>query len=277
MQSSNKPLPNKRNGKHKYDQSSTYWTTSRMIIWATFGLFTAGLLLFYKKNTEKIVIGLIDTVRQIQKVKEPYPNIIFFFILLSLQLLFIPIQSTFGILMTMAMSNFLRPMLLMASSSILSSSITFFIVRNCCRGRLTKKFEDKPLYKLVIQESKESPWRVNAMVRLLYIPAGVKNTVLPLSEVPFLTFFTCSIPFSLFYSSIFAFVGLQLKEPEKILKKRKFKEKEFGEKVELFVTYFLLFLSFVVISGMWVWSRRKLREIEAKEVRGLVNSLGHRL
>lgn len=239
-----------------------YCTLCRIITVTTIILIVIILAIFWKKFTKKAIMFNINLVKSISELKEPFSSGLYFTILFTLDLLFIPGQTTLGILITISKEQFLIPCLILILSSTASAWITYLMAKKCCRKKIIKKYKDTALFKLVMTKAKKSPFKVNLMVRMLYIPIGFKNYLLPVSESGFCVYACCQFPFAVFFAVIITFVGMQLDDPMQLLDTRNFNEKTGGEKFQTIVGFCFIIVTVVLIVGMCIWSRKKLKQIE---------------
>lgn len=116
-----------------------------------------------------------------------------------------------------------------------------------------------------MESGKNKPIKIALLVRVLFIPVTFKNYALPLSGVSYLSYISTALPFTIIFACLFTFIGLQLKNPEDLLKTRDFHHKTSAEKVNFVLTYIILLTSVIILCYMAFMTRKKLRELEEKE------------
>ena len=134
-----------------------------------------------------------------------------------------------------------------------------------CEKKIRKKYENHNVFKLIMEEGEDSPYSTSFMVRILFIPVAFKNYALPLSGIAFGPYFAVAVPFIIFFACLFCFIGIQLKDPQKLVNIRGFDKKTSGEKFNMIFTYFILVLSVFLICFVGFRSRKKLKELEKRE------------
>ena len=81
--------------------------------------------------------------------------------------------------------NFLHTYSLIVMANITSSTVFFYLARYLFSSCIERKFGDRILYKFVISEGKEHPYRTSLCLRLLYFPIAYKNSIIPLSGMKY--------------------------------------------------------------------------------------------
>ena len=238
---------------------------STYIFWAIIIVIIIVLILLWNRFTKNIIQFLIDLCMRIELLQEPVKSILFSITLVLVQLSFIPLQSTLAVLIAIILGNFIHCVIIIVSTSLLASVISYIISTKCCADRLKRAYKDKPLFKLILEEGKISPYRTAFLVRILFVPLAFKDYLLPLSGMGFLPYFSMAIPFAVLFAVIFTFIGIQLRMPEDLLNPRDFGNQTSAEKFNSIFTYFVFFISFVIVVSIGCLTRYKLKEIEEKD------------
>lgn len=174
-------------------------------------------------------------------------------------------QSTFIVMMSFVLGNFYHSILLQAISTTTSATVTYFLARGCMNKFFKKKYENDILYKVASDESKNNPWRINLMFRIMYIPVTFKNVILALCETNLVVYLICLIPAIFFFGTIYTMIGLGLNNINDFFKPRDFKEKTTFEKVKIIVGYIILIATIFIMVWICMFTRKKMREYKDKE------------
>ena len=120
---------------------------------------------------------LLDTITKMGSIKEPLRTFLFLTSLITINLSFIPGSSSFVILMSYILQNYLHSILIQLCSSIVGASVTYFVSNRYLKVCLDKKFASSTLYKVAKKESQTHPWKLNLAFRFMYIPTTVQNVL----------------------------------------------------------------------------------------------------
>ena len=167
-------------------------------------------LLVFKSLSANLLRLLFETLKKINNISEPFKSIIFVLILFIMQMTFLPMTSSFVVVMSYVMGNFFHSILLQITATMSSSILTYFLARGYLNEYYKKKFGDTILYKIANEECTNNPWRINLMIRVMYVPVTVKNVILGLCQPKLLVYVVCIIPEVLLLGSFYTFIGLSL-------------------------------------------------------------------
>lgn len=120
---------------------------------------------------------------------------------------------------------------------------------------------------MILKEGKSNPIKIGCMIRILFVTVGLKNYVLPLTEVNLVVHLLIAFPFFLLFATMFSFIGVQLKNPQELIETRDWADKTSGEKINFVLTWFILALSIFIIIWVACITRSKLKSLEAQENR----------
>ena len=91
----------------------------------------AVLALIFKKNSGRLIRYLLHTIRRVNEINDPWKSLIFIGILITFQLTFVPVQSSFIVMMSFALDSFVHSILIQAISTTFSATATYFMARGC--------------------------------------------------------------------------------------------------------------------------------------------------
>ena len=207
---------------------------------------------------------VLAQIKKINTIPEPQKSIIFTVILFLYQVSFIPTQSTFVVLMSFALQDFWHAILLEFISGVLSCSLTYFVVSRFMKERLREKYKDSTLYKVVTVESKKHPYKVNLMLRVMFIPVTFKNVLVALSDISPFIVMVCFVPFIFFFGGLYTFIGVNLSKAEEYLYPKDFASKSFAEKLKVVMGYFIITATISLFVFLSWFTKKKLKEYDAK-------------
>lgn len=240
-------------------------TVKQIVIYVTVGivfvmLFYYLTLKFGRRLLDLIVIGLRALVKS--------NNVFSYLLLASIQfvfgwVLFMPGLSTFNVLQAFLMQSFWKSLLISFIGSYLSSVISFLIIKTYFRHQIIEKFKRKIIFRILYIEVKKRPWQMGLLFNLLFIPASLKNYLMPLTSITCQQYAIVVFPVHMFYCAMFAFVGYSMKDINSMLHDDKpFSEKSTAQQVQSIVTWALLGLTIILMIGFGIIAKKKYAEIE---------------
>ena len=221
------------------------------------GLFT---YLTVTKKTNIFIHWFVAQMKKISNIPEPARSLAFFGLLLVLQMSYIPFQSTFIVVMSFCLKSFLLSMLLQMASNLLSCTATYLLARNCCNKALHKRYKNDLLYKVVMNESGRNPWKINVMLRIIFIPVAFKNTLVGLAKIPYLVVISCYFVSLVLLNPLYTMIGVNLNKVEDYLNPKSFAQKSAPEKIKLVLGYIIMLLTVVIFTFLYCYTRKKLAE-----------------
>lgn len=196
-------------------------------------------------------------------------NLSSYFFLVMLQgvvcITVIPGMTYITICMGLFMDSFWKALAICFFSGYFCSLLCYFLVSGFLGPHIRKRYSDNVLYDVLLEETAKSPWAVSILANLLFIPTGLKNILLALSGMKIRPFAIPKIPFMLFYSSLFLFVGRELDNAGDIMKSKGFAEFKISDWLNFFlgIIMALVTTSLFVLIGILV--NRKFENLAQKK------------
>ena len=239
-------------------------TTLQIVIYSAIAIVVVLFFYFVVRYFGKDAFDMvIHTLRSLVKSSNPLSILL----LGALQfvfgwVLFMPGLSTFNILQAFLMQSFWKSFLITFIGSYLASLILFLIIKKFFRKQIIEKFRRKILFRIVYLEVKKRPWQMGLLFNLLFIPASLKNYLMPLTSITLEQYAIVIFPVHMFYCAMFAFVGYSVKDINTLFHDKPFSEKSTAQQLQTVVTYFLLLLTIVLMIAFFILAKKKYTEIE---------------
>ena len=231
-------------------------------MWRVIGLILILLILYLivTKRTRKFLDWFVEKMKIISSIKEPLRSSIFFCLLIFLQMSYIPFQSTFIVVMSFCLKSFYLSMLLQLLSNLLSCTTTYLLTKHCCNKQLHLRYGDDILYKVVMNESKNHPWKINIMLRVIFIPVAFKNTLVGLANIPYIIVIICYFISLVLMNPVYTLIGVNLDNVEDYINPSSFNNKTPPEKIKIVLGYIFIIFTFGIFLFLYCYTRRKLEE-----------------
>lgn len=130
------------------------------------------------------------------------------FLNVAFQLLFVPGYSIFLAYLGNITNSFVRSMLIYYPSCCVIKVVVYFITKSLLREPVRNMLSDKWYFKIYYDKSREAPWTVSILLRLMFIPITHKNYLIPLFDIPFLPYIVPAVIHNFFYAGIFIVLGM---------------------------------------------------------------------
>lgn len=134
------------------------------------------------------------------------------------QFAFLPGQSTYIAIVSFFIGSY--PQALMRFVFVLwpVKLFGFLLVKYCIYERVYSKFKSFDIYQAINIESKKNPWSTSFLMNFMWIMSSLKMYLIPLLSISVWQFIPFMIPAEIAYSTLFALVGLQVKDIAEILR-----------------------------------------------------------
>jgi uncharacterized membrane protein YdjX (TVP38/TMEM64 family) len=205
---------------------------------------------------------VVGSIEKISKMPEPWASLTFIAFLLFYQFSFIPTQSTFIVIMSFTLNNFWHSLLLQATSTVISASVTFYLAKKMFKNCLERKYKDKVLYKVAMIESKKNPYKINIFLRIMFIPVTFKNCILPLTGTPYNIYFVGLLVAIFFFGTLYTMIGLGLKNVEEFFVPKNFGQLNVFQKVKVIMSWLIMVGTIAIFVYIYFFTKRKMREFE---------------
>ena len=166
------------------------------------------LIAVFKFNT--LSHWFSSAIEEIRHLSEPLRSIVFLVCLVMYQLFFIPSQVSFIILMAYALQSFVQSSFILVLSVTISGTINYVVVTRYLMEYLEEKYKDNVLYRVVKREAKEKPHQVNIMLRFMFVPAALKNSMLVLCGIDYISYIVWYQISMLTIGNLYILIGVNL-------------------------------------------------------------------
>ena len=228
-----------------------------------FLLFVGFILYIYASGKVRIIMGwLIKGIELINSIPEPVRSLIFIVSLIVIQISFIPIQSTFIIAMCFILKDYWKAMAVQIISNLISCTLTYFVVRDCFNKKMHEKYKNLLMYKVVMKESQINPIKINLMLRVMFIPVTIKNTLVALAGMKYLVVILCYLPSILVFNTLYTMIGIHLDTIQEVLNPKDFSKKSFPEKIKVIMGYIIIVLTITFFILMICFTKRKMDQYQ---------------
>lgn len=236
--------------------SKKFFSPTKIVVFASvLLLLVAGLVILILKRT-LIFEQFQRLIAYSQKKFVTHPArvlLIFYALSAPCQALCLPLQSVLGACLSMLIDNTLLTSLLYAYFSTFNSIVIFFLSRNLCGGVISRKLAQNELYSLFSENLNKHPWRNTALVRVLYIPQGMKDYFLVFLGLDFVPFITMTFPGHFLFGLEAATIGSSISQVSAFADGRKG-----ASKYKLIYSISCAVVLIGVCTGLAFWAKRQL-------------------
>lgn len=186
-----------------------------------------------------------------------------FFSLFLLMVLGLPCQTWICLFCTLIVKDNYFNFFFLTMTSFVSSLFIYIAGRRLLCDWLLVRVEDNAFYRVLRKESTKRPWRSAFLTRLVYLPTGLKEYILVLSNNPFKSFAVSSLIVHGIYIAELLMVCSEIEEVRELFKGgKKWGDKGIGEKVGF---VFVLFLVGLTVALMGYLSYLTTKQVEKRE------------
>ena len=260
-----KPTTNQQRKQSKPKSQAGCSNTQCLIIFIIVLIVLIPMIIFWNQTSKKFLDWLWEKSEEVAKMEEPRRSLIYCLIYYMYHFSGMLLESAFSVSTAYFLGNFWHPMLLLVFTQMTSALLSHIICKKCCQKWLKKKFEKKLLYKILVRECKNNPYKICSFFRFLFIQATIKNFMLPnVQDISLFTNLVCLFPFLLFYGTIYFLVGLNLKSMEDYFESGGFSDLNVYEKIKFIFGWVVLVGSIICICFMCFYTRSRMRELQRK-------------
>jgi uncharacterized membrane protein YdjX (TVP38/TMEM64 family) len=176
----------------------------------------------------------------------------------------LPGLSYFNILMSFFMKNLLKAWLIATFGAWFAAILLFILIKLCFKEKLTKKFANNSLYKVLSSEVRKNPWKTATFINILFIPTAFKNYTIPLTDLTLIQYMLPSLPFYMFFSFMLTLIGSQISDLESVSESG-FSNMTFAQKVNFILGWVLIVFTIVIVVVMGKIAGKKMKQIKKEE------------
>ena len=245
---------------------------TKLIICLT--LFIICFTIIYKKLIKthllnQLIIKFEEYLRALYQ-QSPFHVFLLIFSIINFVLIFcLGSHSVFCVLTALVVKNPYVAFLILIISSISGDIIGFFVSKRFLRERIIQKFKQNDFFNVLLEESKNEPFKTAFLTRLLFIPAGIKNYILGAIDNKAVSYFSSGLLMHCFFIFESILVAQELTEIEQLLSKtQNWSEKSLVEKTSFILVLSFVFFTVLFIFAIGVWARKKIlkRQMQPTEL-----------
>jgi len=168
-------------------------------------------------------------------------------------------HSVVCILAALVLQDPLPTFFLLFFASIWADTMVYFVARRVLRDKIVARLRGSDLFMVLLEESRNEPYKTAFLTRLLFIPAGMKDYILATIDNKAPSFFSSAAVLHSFYILESILIARELSEIEQLLThSQKWGEKTAMQKANFLVV--LLFIAFTVlfVLAVGLWAKRKI-------------------
>lgn len=225
------------------------------------GLLT---LLFFKAQIKNVLLGFF---RMLEGEFEQHPvGVLLFlgFLFLLVQSLMLPL-SLLCMTVSFLFKSFWPAYAFCVFSGSLASAAIFFFGHKLTDSLLLH-LQDSAIVSMLVEETTRSPLKISIIIRLLGVPAGLKDYLLVLGNSPFHAYICSAVLAHGVFSFASVLLGLGIEELETIfVEGRSWSQKSSAEKITMIIFLFVGIFTLLAIFVISWWAMRKINEKKTRK------------
>jgi len=187
-------------------------------------------------------------------------GIIVYAIMVTIIVTCLGFHSLFCIIIASIINNFSIAFPLLIFGSVSGDLFAYLIARYTCKDWLYRKFKSNEFFLLLLEESRNSPFKTAFMTRFIFIPAGAKNYILSLIDNPLPSYVLSGVALHCLFVLESCLIAGELTEVENLLtKSQSWSDKSTVEKVSFFVVLGFIAFTVVFVITLGIWATRKIK------------------
>lgn len=145
-------------------------------------------------------------------------------------------------------------------------AVCYLITIGCFSDWVKKKYSGNLYYELIKDAGKEDGPLLVALVRVMMIPAGIKNYLLPLVGLSFLKYMLYSSTESIFFSLVYVMLGTEIQNLLELVgdDSGNNKEEKNGSKMKELLLYVLLGLTITIMVFLIWYVKRRFEKMQLR-------------
>ena len=127
---------------------------------------------------------------------------------------------------------------------------------------IQNKLKDEIIFKVAKEEGMQRPHKINALLRIMFIPVTFKNCILSLCGGGYWIYIFWYVLATQIFGSLYIGVGMSLENFEDILHSGSFWKKNGLEKTKVILGYVLGLGTVVLLVLIYLYTRRKIAQFK---------------
>lgn len=180
--------------------------------------------------------------------------------------LFLPGLSTFNILQAFLIHDFLISFAIAFGGCYAGSLLVYLVTRSCCKKRMHRKLGSTLVYKILVKETKKSPYRSGILFNFLFVPVSLKNYLVGMSELQFHHSMVGFLPGHAIMNAVCAMIGAKVNDLSEVFGSKNFSKKSRGEKLQFIISMSLLAFTMVFLATLFCIIKRQYNRYQEEEI-----------
>lgn len=205
------------------------------------------------------IIGFADWLKTMHS-HNPSKVYLVIFCCINLVLVFcLGSHSVICVLAALVLQDPLPTFFLLLLASLWADTVVYFIAKRLLRDRIISRLRSSDLFMVLLEESKNEPYKTAFLTRLLFIPAGMKDYILATIDNKAPSFFASAAVLHSFFILESILIARELSEIEQLISHNvNWGDKTAMQKANFVVV--LLFITFTVffVFAVGLWAKRKV-------------------
>jgi uncharacterized membrane protein YdjX (TVP38/TMEM64 family) len=183
-----------------------------------------------------------------------------YFAMVTIVVTCLGIHSLFCVIVASIIENFYIVFPLLMLASISGDFCAYLIAKYTCKDWLYRKFKANEFFQLLVEESKNSPYKTAFMTRFIFIPAGAKNYILSLIDNPLPSYILSGLALHCLFVFESCLIANELSEVQHLMSKsQSWSDKSTIEKASFFVVLGFVVFTIVFVISLGIWATRKIK------------------
>lgn len=201
------------------------------------------------KNFE-FILHIIKNLVQSEMATSPVFGIsLIFTIEFIIYQFFLPLVSIYNLLVVYLLQNPLLSYIVIFVSCMANSFFTYFVVRKCMKDKIDKEISKSKILKKILEKLEGKDWQMFFLIKLLTLPATLKNLVLGSLDIKSHVLFFGNLIFYGALSFKFCLIGSGIREIEDIFSGH---DKDWRERSMVQKLGFLVVLAVILFNVFFV-------------------------
>ena len=214
----------------------------------------------------RVVVYLQVTLKSYYK-HEPGTVLGIILVLLIVGYVFLlPLHTIINILSCLIIDNIAVSIVILTIYSLIAATVIFLLCKYVLRDFLLRMFSDNIFYSILLEESREGPYRTAFLTRFIFITAGLKEYILALIDNPYSSFIISGFFVHGFYVLEAVLIAQGISNIQEFLESKKtWAEKSGIEKFSFIMVLVLIVFTIVLMSVIGYYATKKVKERQKQD------------
>ena len=215
-----------------------------------------------------VVIKLQTTLKEYYKNEPATVLIIILVILVISYILVLPTHTIINILTSLIIGDIVSSFVILTIYSLIAATAIFLLCRYCLRDYLLGLFKDNIFFSILLEESKEAPYKTAFLTRIIFISAGLKEYILALIGNPYPSFIISGLFVHGFFVLEAVLIAQGITNIQEFLDSKKtWAQKSFIEKLSFVMVLVLIVVTVVIMGVIGYYATKKVKERQNEDIK----------